>query len=278
MPATPLKKLNLRWKKSMSKIAALQLSTLPLSDARLDYYLKACKDSGANLVVLGEYVLNSFFTELCAMSKQFIKEQSESKKASLAEFAKKYELTIIAPYVSVENKGFKKLCLKVLPSEIKSYEQQILMPYAHWNEDKFFCNHSEKLRLFSFSYESLKCALLFGFEAHFDTFWQLILQKKLDLVIMPCANTFESKQRWRELLKMRAFLSSTAILRVNRIGQAKSGSEVWEFYGDSLYVDAFGQIKECLSDKEEMLIIDTPKASEAKKLWGFDKIIKNYEI
>lgn len=95
---------------------------------------------------------------------------------------------------------------------------------------------------------------------------------------MPCANTFESKQRWRELLKMRAFLSSTAILRVNRIGQAKSGSEVWEFYGDSLYVDAFGQIKECLSDKEEMLIIDTPKASEAKKLWGFDKIIKNYEI
>lgn len=262
----------------MSKIAALQLSTLPLSDARLNYYLKACKDSGANLVVLGEYVLNSFFTELCTKSKQLIKEQSESKKASLAEFAKKYELTIIAPYVSVENKGLKKLCLKVSPSEIKSYEQQILMPYAHWNEDKFFCNHSEKLRLFTFSYQNLKCALLFGFEAHFDAFWQLILQKKLDLVIMPCANTFESKQRWRELLKMRAFLSSTAILRVNRIGQAKSGSEVWEFYGDSLYVDAFGQIKECLSDKEEMLIIDTPKASEAKKLWGFDKIIKNYEI
>ena len=81
----------------MSKIAALQLSTLPLSDARLDYYLKACKDSGANLVVLGEYVLNSFFTELCAMSKQLIKEQSESKKASLAEFAKKSRLFCICP-------------------------------------------------------------------------------------------------------------------------------------------------------------------------------------
>ena len=261
----------------MSKIAALQLSTLPLSDARLDYYLKACKDSGANLVVLGDYVLNSFFTELCAMSKQLIKEQSESKKASLAEFAKKYELTIIAPYVSVENKGFKKLCLKVSPSEIKSYEQQILMPYAHWNEDKFFCNHSEKLRLFSFSYQNLKCALLFGFEAHFDVFWQLILQKRVDLVIIPCASTFNSEQRWKELLKTRAFLSNTAILKVNRIGNV-SGDEEWRFYGDSFFVNAFGELCENLSDREEMLIIDTPKASEAKKLWGFDKIIKNYEI
>ena len=262
----------------MSKIAALQLPTLPLSDARLDYYLKACKDSGASLVVLGEYVINSFFTELCAMSKQLIKEQSESKKASLSTLAKKYELTIIAPYVSVEKSGFKKLCLKISPTEIKAYEQQILMPYAHWNEASFFANKVAKLKLFSFAYEGLKCAVLFGFEAHFDALWQLVLQKKLDIILMPCANTFFSQQRWRELLKTRAFLSSTAILRVNRIGFAKSEDEAWEFYGDSFFVDAFGQIKEALSEKEEMLIIDVPRANEAKKTWGFERIIKNFDL
>ena len=67
----------------MSKIAALQFPTLALSESRLDYYLKASKDSGANLVVLGEYVLNSFFTELLAMPKSMIKEQSEAKKRKL---------------------------------------------------------------------------------------------------------------------------------------------------------------------------------------------------
>lgn len=256
----------------MSKIAALQLPTLPLSKSRLDYYLKACKNSGANLVVLGEYVLNSFFTELLKMPKNMIKEQSESKKENLIELAQKYELEIIAPWVSVESKGYKKLCLKVSPNEIKSYEQQILMPYAHWNEEKFFNNHCDKLKLFTFMHENLKCALLFGFEVHFDAFWQLILQKKLDLVIVPCASTFNSIQRWRELLKTRAFLSSTAILKVNRIG----GDGEWKFYGDSFLVDAFGQINDNLSNKEEMLIVEVSKASEAKKLWGFDKIAKNF--
>lgn len=255
----------------MSKIAALQLATLPLSQSRFDYYLKACKDNGANLVVLGEYVLNSFFTELVKMPRNMIKEQSERKKADLLEFAQKYDIEIIAPWVSVESKGYKKLCLKVSSKEVKSYEQQILMPYAHWNEEKFFNNHSEKLKLFSFVYEKLKCAVLFGFEAHFDAFWQVILQKKLDLVIIPCAGTFNSQQRWRELLKTRAFLNSTAILRVNRIGDGE-----WKFYGDSFFVDAFGQISQNLSDKEEMLIVEVPKASEARKLWGFDKISKNF--
>ena len=47
----------------MSKICALQLPTQPLSEARLDYYLKICADENARLVVLGEYVLNSFFKD-----------------------------------------------------------------------------------------------------------------------------------------------------------------------------------------------------------------------
>lgn len=257
----------------MSKIAALQFPTLALSESRLDYYLKISKDSGAKLVVLGEYVINSFFSELLTMPKSMIKEQSETKKESLVRLAKKYELEIIAPFVSVEAKAYKKLCLKVSSSGIKSYEQQILMPYTHWNEAKFFNNSSTKFKLFSFLYGEIKCALLFGFEAHFDGFWKMIMQKKIDLVIIPSACTFESKQRWEELLKTRAFLNSTSILRVNRIGKLK---EDWNFYGDTMFINAFGEIEERLGNEEEMLIIEPKKADEARKLWGFDKMIKGF--
>lgn len=256
----------------MSKIAALQLETLHGSLSRLDFYLKACKDSGAGAVVLGEYVLNSFFTTLCKMKKSEIKAQSVARKAALKEFALKYELEIIAPFVEVGTKGFKKVCLKISPTETKSYEQQILMPYEHWNEAKFFANAAKNLRLFCFDYDELKCALLFGFEAHFDAFWTQILAKKLDLVIIPTAATFESKFRWQELLKTRAFLNSTAILRVNRIG-----NEGWEFYGDTLFINAYGELCETLSDKEEMLIVDVKKSDDARKLWGFEKIMGKFK-
>ncbi|EAK0792982.1 carbon-nitrogen hydrolase family protein [Campylobacter lari] len=262
----------------MSSVVALQFPTLALSESRLDYYLKAAKESGANLVVLGEYVLNSFFSELKTMPKSMIKEQSESKKESLIKLSKKYDLTIIAPLISAENDGFKKICIKVNPQGIKNYEQQILMPYAHWNEEKFFNNKkTDKLKLFTFTYEGLKCALLFGFEAHFDIFWQMIMKKKIDLVIIPTASTFDSNQRWLELLKTRAFLNSTNILRVNRIGNLKQENE-WKFYGDSFFIDAFGEVQEQLGDQEEMLVVEVSKASEARNLWGFEKIIKDKEI
>lgn len=91
------------------------------------------------------------------------------------------------------------------PNGVKSYEQQILMPYEHWNEEKFFSNKTpSELKIFTFNYEKLKCALLFGFETHFDIFGNR-LWRKIDLVIVPSACTFESKQRWEELLKTRAF-------------------------------------------------------------------------
>ncbi|ACM64479.2 carbon-nitrogen hydrolase family protein [Campylobacter lari] len=262
----------------MSSVVALQFPTLALSESRLDYYLKAAKESGANLVVLGEYVLNSFFSELKTMPKSMIKEQSESKKESLIKLSKKYDLTIIAPLISAENDGFKKICIKVNPQGIKNYEQQILMPYAHWNEEKFFNNKkTDKLKLFTFTHEGLKCALLFGFEAHFDIFWQMIMKKKIDLVIIPTASTFDSNQRWLELLKTRAFLNSTNILRVNRIGNLKQENE-WKFYGDSFFIDAFGEVQEQLGDQEEMLVVEVSKANEARNLWGFEKIIKDKEI
>ena len=159
---------------------------------------------------------------------------------------------------------------------VKSYEQQILMPYTHWNEAKFFINKTDKIKLFSFTYEKLKCALLFGFETHFDLFWQEIRAKKIDLVIVPSVCTFGSQKRWEELLKTRAFLNQVSILRVNRIGSAKH-SEEWKFYGDSFFIDAFGEMKDRLGGEEEMLIAQPQSANEARKIWTFDKIIKDYE-
>ncbi|MGG7049115.1 MULTISPECIES: carbon-nitrogen hydrolase family protein [unclassified Campylobacter] len=262
----------------MSKIAILQLPTLPLSEARLDYYLKICKDRGAHLVVLGEYVLNSFFKELENMPKNIIKQQSDEKKKSLTELSKKYDLTIIAPLVTYSAKGALKGIAKFSNGVYKFNEQQILMPYAHWNEAKFFANKNDEIKPFVFKYEELKIGAMFGFEAYFDASFAALAKKKIDVLLVPTASTFDSNARWEELLRLRALTHGIYILRANRIGTHKpkgtKEADAWKFYGDSFMCDALGEIQNRLGDEEEILIcnVDNKELLAQRSIWDFNAI------
>lgn len=94
------------------------------------------------------------------------------------------------------------------------------------------------------------------------------------MVIVPSACTFESKQRWEELLKTRAFLNSTSILRVNRIGKTK---DEWNFYGDTLFINAFGEIESKLGSEEEMLIIEPKKVMKQENFGVLIKFLRIFK-
>ena len=72
---------------------------------------------------------------------------------------------------------------------------------------------------------------------------------------------------------MRAFLNSCAILRVNRVGTELIDESSWSFYGDSLYVNAYGQIEDSLQDYEGVMIVslDSESIRKAREVWGFHK-------
>lgn len=255
------------------KICALQLGTLSISDSRLEYYLSLANEHGVKIVVLGEYVVNSFFNELTKMPKSAIKAQSEQKKKSLSEFAKKYNLTIIAPVVISKGKDLLKVVIKFTPTTKKSKTQNILMPYSHWNENAFFQN-DQNIDIMSFSQDGFKFGVIFGFEAHFDTFWQEIRNKKLDCVLIPTACALNSQKRWVELLKMRAFTNNVFVLRINRLGKTKFDKVETEFYGQSFLAGPNGNIINFLDEKEGMLICDIDKKmlSNARSTWKFRDI------
>lgn len=46
------------------KVAALQLGSMALGDAKLDYYWRICASKGVKILLLGEYVLNLFSKRL----------------------------------------------------------------------------------------------------------------------------------------------------------------------------------------------------------------------
>ncbi|MBT0878177.1 MULTISPECIES: carbon-nitrogen hydrolase family protein [unclassified Campylobacter] len=254
----------------MLKIAALQLSTQALSNARLDYYLRICEQKDVRLVALGEYVLNNFFTELKQMPVDLVKEQSKVKLEALKEYSAKYNLCIVAPIILSTNKGFNKTCLVANKGKIKYINQQVFMPYSHWNEKDFFINSTKAIKLHTFKCDNFKIGVLFGYEIHFDEFFKKA--NELDLLIIPTANTYNSNSRWCELIKMRAFLNNTNILRVNRIGVSEVDELEWNFYGNSFLCNAYGDIVQELSDAEEVLISEISKPSEAAKFWQFKEV------
>jgi nitrilase len=263
------------------KIAALQLATLPLSNQKLSEYFKSCHKQGIDLVVLGEYVLNSFFKELENIPRMLIKEQSKHKIESLKVYAKKYELTIIAPIVTVEDGKLYKKIGKFSPDETEYRVQEFLINYSHWDEESFFDNEATgKIEPIIFKMHNLTFGVISGFEVHFDAFWQKMMNKKVDVVLLPTVSTFGSNFRWNELLKTRAFLNSVYILRVNRIGTYHDENSLWKFYGETYLVNPDGHIESSLSNKEEMLVakIDKKELKEARNSWGFRKQLEERDI
>ncbi|MFV0480365.1 MAG: carbon-nitrogen hydrolase family protein [Campylobacteraceae bacterium] len=264
----------------MTKIAALQLPTLPMSEAKLDYYLRICAKNDISLVVLGEYVLNSFFKELEKIPAAMIKEQTKHKIEILKNLAKKHNLTIVAPIVVSKKEGFFKTNIRVTPQASYFYDANFLINYKHWDEEKFFVHENKEVDIPVFTHDGLRLSVIFGFDAHFDTIWQQVMKKKIDMVLIPSVGTFDSQLRWQELLKTRAFTNNVYILRVNRMGSFKDVNSSWHFYGNSFLISPNGEIEASLGDKEELLIaeIDSHSINEARKLWGFRAKLAKKEL
>lgn len=258
-------------------VAALQLPTLGMNATRLEYYLKQAKQRDADVMLLGEYVLNHFFKEFATMSPNMVKEQTRKHIELLKNLAQKYDITFIAPIIITKKDGYHKTIVKISAKMTKYYEQQILLPYAHWNEKKFFANKMAPLKdAMTFTIKGFKVMVMAGFELHFDPFWQRVSEKKVDLVLLPTASTFGSHNRWREIIKTKAFLHGCYILRANRLGEYSDDEVKWKFYGDTMLVNPEGEVEMMLEDKESMLVevIDKKEVLEHRRAWAFEKELK----
>lgn len=261
----------------MMRIAILQLPSIGMGSNKLDNYARVAHQKGVKLILLGEYLLNPFFKELVQTPISMIQEQSNHQIETLKALALKYDLIFVAPIVTVKKKECTKMIVKVNARSVTYYPQQFLINYPHWNEEKFFANPIEAVKApMIFAAGGFKFAVMGGFELHFDPLWEAISTKGVDVVLVPSASTFESHNRWRELVKMRAFTHSCYILRANRIGEYNDEKYAWKFYGDSMLVSPDGEIEADLGNTEELLIVDLDRKSlsDSRKGWGFKEALR----
>ncbi|WP_456401616.1 carbon-nitrogen hydrolase family protein [Hydrogenimonas sp.] len=261
----------------MIRIAALQMPTQGMSPNALDHYFKTAAGKEARLILLGEYVLNHFFKELEKMPVGMIKDQSDHHLAMIKELSRKYDMVVVAPLVQVQGGRCYKTIVKVTPKSTHTYYQQILMDYGHWDEAKFFANEVRPLEdPMVFTHEGVRFGVIGGFEVHFNHFFDRLNARDIDLLLLPTSATFGSHNRWREILKSRAFLHNIFILRANRVGEYLDSELKWSFYGDSMLLDPMGEVVSVLEDKESLMVVTVEKRErrEAKRIWGFERQLK----
>lgn len=259
------------------RAAVLQLSAQGMSSTKLYNYIRIASKQGVKVLLLGEYILNPFFKELQNLSAAMIQEHSEHQIKVLKELSTTYKLTIIAPLVVVKKGKIYKTVAKFSSSSTSYYQQQLLINYPHWNEEKFFANEQKALQApLIFKIDGFKFALMSGFELHFDEMFSQISAKGVDCILVPSISTFDSYDRWKALILSRAFTHNCYILRANRIGEYTDKEHTWSFYGDSLLASPNGELLEHLGNKEELMIVDMSRAEvlHARKFWGFKDMIQ----
>ena len=151
------------------------------------------------------------------------------------------------------------------------YRATRLMNFPHWNEASFFNNTQKAQEPLIFSVGGFKVGVIFGWEAHFDEIMIALRKKGVDILCVPCANTFGSNARWQRLMQTRAFLNSCVVVRVNRTGEFVENERAWEFYGESFIALPDGSLGDMMGEKEGILISEIEKENleKIKNLWQF---------
>jgi nitrilase len=253
-------------------VGVLQLPSVGMSTTKLYHYVRIAHKRNVRVLLLGEYLLNSFFKALQDTPLSMLRELSEHQLGILRDLAATYDITIVAPLVTVKGGKPYKSIARISPRSTAYYQQQLLIDYPHWNEAAFYANPVETVREpLTFRVDNVRFGILGGYELHFDALWQSIWEKRIDCILLPTASTFESQQRWRDLIRMRAFTHNCYVLRANRIGEAKDGDHLWRFYGDSLLANPDGEIENSLGDTEELMVaeIDHAHVMESRRGWKF---------
>jgi predicted amidohydrolase len=263
------------------RAAVLQLSSQGMSSTKLYNYIRIANKKGVKLLLLGEYILNPFFKEIQSMSLSMIKEQATHQIKILKELSSTYNMTIVAPIIIVKKKNLYKTIAKFAPASTSYYEQQILINYTHWNEEKFFANELKPLQTpLVFKIDGFKFGVISGFELHFDEIFQKLQNKNIDCLLVPSVSTFDSYDRWKALITTRAFTHNYYILRANRIGEYQEKDFKWHFYGDSILVSPNGELLTHLGNKEELMIVDMSHSDvvSSRRTWGFKEAINKRSL
>lgn len=244
------------------KIAVVQLAaatTIEEQWSKIESYLFQAQQEEVQLVILPEEFLTLHLDsiEKCALKEEYLKGKFQNKLQTLAQ---QYNLWIVAgtlPIKSPHPNKFYASCLLIDPQgEIRARYDKIHLFDVEVAEGKEAYRESDYIfpgnQIITFELPFAHIGIAICYDLRFPELFRSMIQKGVDLFVLPSAFTIRTGERhWETLIKARAIENLSYVAACNHVGIRKNGEGT---YGHSMIVGPWGDSLGALTMEEGLLI------------------------
>ena len=224
--------------------------------------IREAADNKADLILFPEVQLTEFFPQYRGKdaTKYCLKIDSEEVK-KLQAASREYSIISI-PNIYLEEKGktYDASLLIGIDGEIKGIQKMVHIAQAEqFFEQDYYTPSDEGFKVFDTAYG--KIGIVVCFDRHYPESIRTETLMGADLIVIPTVNTkAEPSEIFEWELRVQAFQNSVAIAMCNRVGcEGKM-----DFSGESIVVDANGNVAAKADDKEQILYADIDLSDSLK--------------
>lgn len=248
------------------RLALVQLSNSGSIEDNLEKSLNAIKEAANNdagLVLFPEVQLTEFFPQFRNRDVREYRLSVDSEIVKKFKFACKENNIMAVPniYLLENGKAYDASILIDNNGEIIGIQKMVHVAQADkFFEQDYYTPSDDGFKVFDTEFG--KIGIVVCFDRHYPESIRTEALKGAELILIPTVNTkAEPSEMFECELRVQAFHNSTFIAMCNRVGK----EDEMDFSGESIVVDANGNVLTKADDKEQILYCDI-KLSEATKI------------
>ena len=227
----------------------------------IDLIRKAAKNK-ADLILFPEVQLTEFFPQYEGKDVTEYRLKIDSNEVKAFQNASRECSIISVPNIYLEENGktYDASLLIGADGEIKGTQKMVHVAQAdQFFEQDYYTPSDDGFKVFDTQYG--KIGIVVCFDRHYPESIRTEALMGADLILIPTVNTkTEPSEMFEWELRVQAFQNSVAIAMCNRVGcEGKM-----DFSGESVAVDANGNVVLKADDKEQMLYVDMDVAASEK--------------
>lgn len=248
------------------KIALAQIENKGTLDRNLSECIKLIKEASSNnadLILFPEVHLTEFFPQYEGLDVDKYKLTIDSDVVRAFQDASNEFNIMSVPNVYLSENGYTydaSLLIDKDGSILGSQKMVHVTQAKHFYEQDYYTPSNDGFKVFSTPFGNI--GIVVCFDRHYPESIRTEALMGADLILIPTVNTKDEPSEMFEWeLRVQAFHNSVSIVMCNRVG--KEGE--MDFSGESIAVDANGNVISKADDSEQILYVDID-LSESKKI------------
>ncbi|MDO4467811.1 MAG: carbon-nitrogen hydrolase family protein [Bacillota bacterium] len=216
--------------------------------------MKEASEHNADLILFPEVHLTEFFPQYEGLDVNKYRVSIDSSIVKAFQMASKQYRILSVPNIYLEEDGKAYDASLMIDENGKILGIQKMVHVAQANqffEQDYYTPSNDGFKVFDTSFG--KIGIVVCFDRHYPESIRSEALMDADLILIPTVNTkSEPSQMFEWELRVQAFHNSVSIAMCNRMGQEGD----MDFSGESIVVDANGNVLEKADDKEQIVYVD----------------------